>query len=303
MVKLRRAFTLIELIIVIVVMGIVAKFGIELLIRAYDYYIANLAENRFQVQSEVAVEQIAARLRYRIPGSEVVSFDGGAATSAASAADDPTANAVIFQWIGYDIDGWHGDGSSVLPTWSGLIDLNATMPLANTTLSTPETNVTRINDMITALSPKRAAGTWTGNGFGLFFINDANFNVSTGFGWDGAAINDQTHTTHPVNVINDNQLVATNGNFSGQNIYEFYKLSWTAYALVHNRSGTLTLYYDYRPWNGDTYASGSSAVLMEHVDGFRVQSLGDAFKVHVCIRDDKLFNEGAFSICKEKTVF
>lgn len=303
--KIRHAFTLIELVIVIVVMGIVAKFGIELLIRAYDYYIANLAENRFQVQSEVAVEQIAARLRYRIPGSEVVSFDVGTATSAASATDDTNATTVVFQWVGYDIDGLRGDGNSVLPTWSGLIDINATMALTNTTLSTPETNATRINNMIGTLSPSHAS--WTANdALGLFFINDANFNVKTDFGWNGTAISGQTHAAHPVNATTDNQLVSNSGTFSGQKIYNFYKLSWTAYALVHNRStGTLTLYYDYRPWNGDTYASGSSAVLMEHVDGFRVQSLGDAFKVQVCIRDTNLFNQnqGAFSICKEKTVF
>jgi hypothetical protein len=223
----------------------------------------------------------------------------------ATTTDNGTANVRVLEWVGYDIDGWRGDGSSVAPTWSGFIDVNATMSLASANLSTPSSTVARINDTIAALSPKRAAGTWNGNNLGLFFVNDSNFNVATGFGWAGGTVfSDQTHTVHPVNAAANDILTASAGNFTGQNIYEFYKLSWTAYALVHNAtSGELRLYYDYRPWLGEIYTAGSSAVLMQNVDTFRFRTAGDAIKVQVCIRDDKLFNTGAFSICKEKTVF
>jgi prepilin-type N-terminal cleavage/methylation domain-containing protein len=308
MVKIRKAFTMLELIFVIVIMGIVGKFGVELLFQAYNYYLFNTAENRFQGQSEAAVEQIANRLQYRIPGSEVVRQGNAspiaAYTSIATAVNNGSPITVL-EWVGYDIDGWRGDGSSTDPTWSGFIDLSASQAQANTVLVTPGSNVTRISNTFTALSPSGFSGVKAG----LFFIQDSNFNVQDGFGWNGVAITDQNVTTHPVDV-GVNQLVANGGNFGGRNMYEFYKLSWTAYALELTidpvtGTGPLRLYYDYRPWNGQRYTDGSSVVLMENVDTFRFRSAGDAIKVQVCIRDAKLFNNntGAFSICKEKTVF
>lgn len=315
--KIRRGFTLLELIIVIVILGIVAKFGVELLIRAYDYYIQSLAEHRYQAQSEVAVEQVANRLQYRIPGSEIVrqsntaNFQTTGFTSLASTTDD-NSTITILEWVGVDADGWRGDENSRLPTWSGFIDVEGTIADAdNTILVTRGSDMTRVGNVIAALSPSRATGTWNGNGLGLFFIQDTNFNVMNGFDWNGTAAIDQSGTVHPVNRrVADNNFTATVGNFQGRKIYEFYKLSWTAYALEHNTaSHQLRLYYDYRPWNGDRYTLRAdntvppSVVLMENVDTFRYLSIGDAIKVQVCIRDTNLFSTGAFSICKEKTVF
>lgn len=308
MIKMKKAFTMIELIIVIVVMGIVGKYGIEILIQAYDYYISNTADNRFQGQSEAAVEQIANRLTYRIPGSEIVRQESTGLNnygSIATVADDNIPNITVLEWVGYDIDGWRGDGASTDPTWSGFIDLNASEAQANTILVTSESNNTRIDSVVTALSPRRFAGAWNGSGYGLFFIQDSNFNVQDGFGWNGVAVADQSLTVHPVDLAL-NQLTASVGNFGGRNMYEFYKLSWTAYALQHNATtGELRLYYDYRPWLGETYANGASTVLMENVDTFRFRSAGDAIKVQVCIKDKNLFknNTEEFAVCKEKTVF
>jgi prepilin-type N-terminal cleavage/methylation domain-containing protein len=303
--RIRKAFTMLELVIVIVILGIIGKFGVELLFQAYNYYLYNLADNRFQAQSELAVQQVANRLQYRIPGSEVVrQSDGGLNNYVPIAtAVDNNSTVTILEWVGYDIDGWRGDGDSTLPTWSGFIDIEMTKANGSTPdLNTTETNATRILQVWNALSPTN----FNGIGTGLFFIQDSNFNVRDGFGWNGVAVADQTRTVHRVNVANNNRLTATVGNFSGQNIYEFYKLSWTAYALEHNTtSGELKLYYDYRPWNGETYANnGTPVLLMENVDTFRFRSAGDAMKIQVCIKDKKLFNNtGEFSICKEKTVF
>lgn len=309
--QVRKAFTMLELVFVIVIMGIVGKFGVELLFQAYNYYLYNQADNRFQAQSEAAVEQIANRLQYRIPGSEIVRLDNapGVYNSPASVnqALVNAANVTVLEWVGYDIDGWRGDGNSTLPLWSGFIDVKATKANGNTAiLNTSETNASRILNVWQALSPSG----FNGVGAGVFFVQDSNFNVQSGFGWDGNLIANQTTTVHRVNVTagNDNILSTTVSTFSGQNIYEFYKLSWTAYALVYDKAArTLTLYYDYRPWNGQSYANGTSEVLMENVDTFRFRSAGDAMKVQVCIQDAKLFQDnngtGAFSICKEKTVF
>ncbi len=68
----RKAFTMIELIFVIVVIGIIAKFGVEFLIQAYNGYTFSVVQNKLQTQTETALEQITNRLQYRIKSSIIV---------------------------------------------------------------------------------------------------------------------------------------------------------------------------------------------------------------------------------------
>lgn len=73
--------------------------------------------------------------------------------------------------------------------------------------------------------------------------------------------------------------------------------------MENSRQGTLTLYYDYQPWKGETYQNGKSQIIMEDVDTFRFRSVGDLIKVQLCVTNSNISSEGGYSICKEKTVF
>lgn len=313
--KFKKAFTLIEMIIVIVIMGIASKFGAELLMRAYEDYVYGTANNRLMAESEAAVTQIANRLQYRIKES-IIFREGGdvngtfinSFTSLASANyNSIDSNTTVVEWVGYDNDGWRGDGSSTKPTWSGIIDLEHASA-SNTILISPESNATRISSVISALS----YGSFNGAGSALFFIGDESVNVNDGFGWNGNAIVDQNDTNlHRVN-FGTGQFTSNNAdNFSGVDIYEYYRLAWTAYALEFHRwtdgqgveRGTVWLYYNYRPWLGENYTNGEKVVLMENVQTLRFSSIGDVLKVQVCVGDGNIFKKGAYSVCKEKTVF
>lgn len=315
----KSAFTLIELMIVIVVMGIVGKYGIELLIQAYDYYILNAAQNRFQVQSQTAVEQAAARLQYRIPETLVVRQTavangiGGleaAMAPIASAVDAGGDQITALEWIGYDIDGWRGDGTSTNPTWSGIIDVdNPAAIAAGNYLVSPGSDTGRITSVIGALSNTAL----NQDAAVMFYIGDKNINVMSGYGLDRTVINDQTRNIHRlVGNANVNEFVANGGAFAGTDVYEYYRLAWSAYALVHDKStGNLWLYYDYRPWLGDNLVTRNDgsvtphSLLMENVDTFRFRSIGDAMKLQICIKDQDLFDNASkeFAVCKEKTIF
>ena len=67
--------------------------------------------------------------------------------------------------------------------------------------------------------------------------------------------------------------------------------------------GNLTLYYNYRPWAGQKYTDGQSAVIMQDVDTFQFKAVGDLIKVQLCVKDGNISSDGGYSICKEKTVF
>ncbi|MDD5051904.1 MAG: type II secretion system protein [Sulfuricurvum sp.] len=309
--KMKFAFTMIELILVIVIMGIVGKYGTEILLQAYNYYIMNVTQNRFQMQSQTAVEEAATRLQYRIPetlvvrqGANIAALNGAGSFIDLARATPAGAQFNVLEWIGYDIDGWRGDGASTLPTWSGVIDVdNAAAIAAQNYVESPASDTGRIAGVINSLSTRGATAAIT-------YIGDKNINLTTGYGWDNVAMADQTDNIHPI-VANGASVTRFNAGtaaptFAGTNVYEYYRLTWSAYALVHdNVTHQLWLYYDYRPWLGENLTNANREILMENVDTFQFRSIGDAMKLQICIKDASLFNITAkeYAVCSEKTIF
>ena len=86
-------------------------------------------------------------------------------------------------------------------------------------------------------------------------------------------------------------------------VYEHYKLTWSAYALVPNPLGgsdvNLTMYYNFRPWMDENYTDGNSSVLIEHVTTFKFLQKGDTIRLKLCIKNPKVND----IFCKEKVVF
>jgi len=296
----RAAFTLLELIFVIVIMGILAKFGVELLSQAYQNFIFSSVNNRLQSQSEAAVETIASRLQYRIKDSVIARRTNGTFVGLAGNTD-PTIP--ILEWVASDIDGFRGN-SAVLPHWSGVIDIDAST--APTTLVSPGTDTVALNTLIGVLSN----GGSTIDDAAIYFVG-SDSDVQTGYGWNTATgpITTQNEAMHPINDVagQPTQFVSGVGvDFSGVDIYEYYQLAWTAYAVgitdynLSNNTGTLRLYYDYQPWKGESYADAKNEVLMDNVSTFKFRAAGSIVKIQVCVKDD-LVEE--YSLCKEKTVF
>ena len=106
--RIRNAFTMLELIFVIVIMGLLAKFGVEFLARAYDTFIYSSVNNKLQSNSATALELINKRLQYRIKDSVIVreNINNNNFTSLASAT--PGTTYLVLEWISSDIDGFRG---------------------------------------------------------------------------------------------------------------------------------------------------------------------------------------------------
>ncbi len=262
---MRRGFTLLEVIFVIVILGVMSKFGVELLYKMYENYIYSNTYNRLSGQSELALKQIANRLQYRIKDMTIARLSSSSTDviTVGDAHNGNLANATVLEWIGIDSDGWRSTGT---PLWSGFVDLRAPAT----------TNVSLV-------SPGSIGA---GNG-AVFFIG-SNVDIASNADWNAAMI--------PVNI----GAGVVTGNFAGQDIYEFYQFSKSAYA-VELKDTNLTLYSGYQPWNGGSMSNGQ--VLMEDVTTFQFRSLGDSLMIQVCVSDDNVSGLGEYSICKEKVVF
>ena len=312
----RHAFTLLELLFVIVIMGLLAKFGMQFLAQAYNSFILSKINNTLQANSESAVEEIAARLQYRIKDSVIGRIPNtNTFDTPASIPPAQQDNFSILEWIGSDSDGFRGDTK---PYWSGVIDLDPSKTLGNAILVSHQTFSGKLDTLIKNLSNNDA----NISDVALYFVG-SNSNVQTGFGWDGNATTTQQNVAmHPVRAIqhdvNTTYFQAVRGDnghnnsFAGVDVYEYYKLAWTAYAVgIDNynnatHTGTLKLWYDFQPWKGEEYNSTTtkSVIIMKNVSTFRYKSVGSLLKIQVCTKSSvESMSEGNYSICKEKTVY
>ena len=290
---------MIELIFVIVIMGILGKFGVEFLAQAYKSFIFTKINNELQQNSATAVEFIASRLQYRIKDSTIARTGAGALPVALGSASGDTYT--VLEWVASDMEGFRGDS---VPLWSGILDLDAS---TKTLLDSPQTNTGLIDTLVQTLS---YSGSSTIADVALYFIG-SNSDIVTGYGWnaDLTEVNAQRGTMHPVTSVvgQPTQFTSSTGtDFTGIDLYEYYKLAWTANAIVYtpgtNNKGTLTFWYDYQPWQGESYTAGKDAVIMENVSTFRFISIDSIVKIQVCVKSD-LITEETYSLCKEKTIF
>lgn len=288
--KIKRAFTMIELIFVIVIIGILSKFGVEFLAQAYNSFIFSSINNSLQSRSASAIEIIGSRLQFRIKDSVIARKTTAPASFQAIGGSTLGDDATVLEWVGVDIDGLRGDTGSL---WSGIVDIQDSNA---TSLDVVDMNRTALNTLITTLSP----GGNDLNNSALYFIgSDSNFN---GYGWNAAAafIN-QNNVMHPVVSAVNNNFAPTVGSFNGVDVYEYFQLAWTAYAVELNpATGDLTLWYDYQPWEGEAYNTGTGRLLMEDVDTFRFKSVGSVMKIQICVNSDVIDD---YSLCKEKTIY
>ncbi len=310
--KLRPAFTMIELVFVIVIMGIIGKFGIEFISNAYRSFIYTKINNNLQSNSAMAVEVIASRLQYRIKDSIIARETSTSGfTALRNASGD---NFTVLEWIGSDIDGFRGPNAN--PSWSGINDIS----VGNATnIHSPKSKSVVANGIIKNLSNNNSRF----RDAALYFVGSDN-DILTDFGWDANSANEtyidnQLGAMHPIKRItrNNKKFAPLLSSSSFSEVFEYYKLSWTAYAVALENVSTTTnmgdlfLYYDYQPWHGDKYTDSGrkKALLMENVDTFQFIAMGSVVKIQVCVKSpiiDGSSNQaagGGYSICKEKTIY
>ena len=323
--KKRSAFTMIELVMVIVVFGIVASIGAEIVASLYNNYLRTRAINRLQSQTEIVLEQIAKRLQYRIKDSVRANNNNGAAGSwVALPSAVPGYN--IIEWIGISNESFLGEwngATAVVPGWSGLIDMNdINTSHANRTLATPGSRLDFTNSIIRALTndtvamdatagAKRPALIFKGSKPGTFsnYYENATNIANNPYARRVHCVNNNCAANLSMLQLNSNaandDLIDYNLDTFGD-LFEQYYLSHTAYALVpvgNANDFNLTLVYNYQPWEGDTYANGTSALLAEHVSTFRIRQDDSVVRIKLCIHDNNQSGSFDFSACKEKVIY
>jgi len=318
--KLKHAFTMLELIFVIIVLGIVSSIGAGIIANVYESYITQRSVHNASIKTELAINQLANRLTYRIDGSMIARKPQPGAVDYISVGANPTIYPARFvpttklnshsalEWINYDNDSF---SAYKTPKWSGFVDLNRTA--ANPTKTTAiRTTGSRLNTLTNYYNgvQKRAIvfmGTTSYYDDGAGDVRD----------YSPLCMYNANGCIFPVSITNNTKFTlgtaAGDGDrTAGNMVYtEFYQLASSAFAIVpenpHTLNGStvpvndLVLYYGYQPWLGEDYKDGSRAILLTDVSVFRFRKEHNAIRLKIC-SVEVLGDQETISICKEKAV-
>lgn len=305
---MKKAFTMLELVMVMVVLGIVASIGADIITSMYTNYLRSRTINALESKTEIVLEQIAKRLQYRIKDSVIARRTGS--ITALSSADETYP---ILEWIGYSNESFLG---TPRPGWSGFIDLdhNDTNGTAGT-LKTPESNLTDAANTISALTYGVITMDNANTAAGLIFKGKA-YSIND-FGW-GTPNNINANGIALVSKENDTTFkIEETFPSTTDEIYEQYYLAHTAYAIVPTdlpQNGfadfNLTLHYNYQPWLGDPSrndyddANTSKSILAQNVSLFRFRQDETIMRLKLCLHDNNQTGTGDYIVvCKEKVIY
>ncbi len=270
---------MIELIFVIVILGIVASIGSEIIAKVYSQYIIQRAVHRASIKTELAALQIANRLHYAITHTTYRIKDDHTKETVESALTDITGDHYIgLQWVGYDMDSFNAisSNSNRKPGWSGFCDTNASTKNA---IKTPGSKLSLADTIIQNLS-QNSSGTATSS------LSDA----AIYFPYDTTTYNVSGRTGEDIITLDNNAFT----------IAEQYRLAWTSYALQVD-NGDLYLYYRFSP-SPATALGTTKKLLLKNVTTFKFKGTSTTLRFKLCTEED-IGADFNITSCKEKAVF
>jgi prepilin-type N-terminal cleavage/methylation domain-containing protein len=309
--KHKNAFTLLEVIFAIVILGIVASIGASIIAQVYESYIMQRSIHNASFKSELAIQSITNRLSYRIDKSMMARKPS--ATNLVIGTDvypmqalpaDQIDTFTALEWIGYENDGFSAYKKSKRKSgWSGFVDLNQS---DFTKIVSIGSNMKFEKHILNNLYQSK-------NSAAVMFLGTPTFREEpdgTLHDYSTTCMHQQNGCMFPVTLAK-NKLTfdpTTTSRHNGEMKYtEFYKLAASAYAVVPEEGKILDgvnvwnlyLYSNYQPWEGENYTNGTKTLLARNVSVFRFSKETNSVRIKLC--STEAIGDGAhISICKEK---
>ena len=321
---MKRAFTLLELIIVIVILGIIAMMSFNAIMNIYSNYFQTRTVNELETQTEIALEQISKRLEHRIKPSVIARKPSGEFLALNDSGVNLVAEYEILEFIPYAYEIFNDvisldandhviEQGGKAGRYSGYADLAKSSPA--TGLISPGSNFTTgvvetIKDLTCRGETRDATCVdFTKKDGGVVAIfSDVYYNVQSSFGYSNGTVPVSLDIAKVGVKSTDGDTLEISG-FGGKQISEQYHLAYTANAIVPEQSADpkdaangvfdLNLYYDYRPWMGQGYKNGEKATLAKNVTRFVFIEKNGVIVLKLCMRA----KNSEITICKSKAVY
>ncbi|WP_103610279.1 prepilin-type N-terminal cleavage/methylation domain-containing protein [Campylobacter concisus] len=323
---MKKAFTLLELVVVIVVFGIIAMMSFNAIMNIYSNYFQTRTVNELETQTEIALEQISKRLEHRIKPSVIARKTDGEFFALNDNRVNLDANYEILEFIPYayeifnDVISLDANDNVIeqggkAGRYSGYADLAKSSPA--TGLISPGSNFTTgVVETIKDLTCKddtrnsKCVDFENKDGGVVAIFYDVYYDVQNSFGYKGISNLDiaKVGVKGGQSGLNGDTLEISG--FANKQISEQYHLAYTANAIVPEQSADpkdtangvfdLNLYYDYRPWMGEKYKqNGEKATLAKNVTRFVFTEKNGVIVLKLCMRA----KNSEITICKSKAVY
>lgn len=307
---MKKAFTLIELIFVIVLLSIISMFGADLYVKIYNSYTNNRATSDLEGETERTLNIITSLLRDRVKQTVIgrATDNGEHPDGVFVYLDQVQEEHDVLEWIGKSTETQYiGSTNKGVLGWSGFA-IDSSVPSGDFVIQSPGSSLKNAESILNSLN----AGT---KSFGIIF-NDAEVDANS-FGYDHKTYN---HTNIGTVSITGNDTMQISG-LASRNKNRYF-LVHTAYAIVpvldnnaadvnvrgiKSNTYNLLLYYDFQPWEGEKYNNkdGKSVILAKNVTMFRFTYDNNSVAVKLCMRDNNRNFDAEkldFIVCKSQVV-
>jgi len=321
---MKKSFTLLELTIVIVIMGILGTISVEILQKVANNYIVQKELNKLSYKTDLTLNIIAAKLQTRIKNSVIGSHcdengtPNGDFKSISQINERNSSYYSVLEWLNYSIYSkrgqWDKNQKKIQPGWSGFVDLKKTIDYQNDKykIITPDSNFT-----IVQLIDGNWSEQWGIKGYGN--VLDNNLDVLVFSGSDGRGDFDDINDSYgyyehnatrvfAIKKLSDTELNLTAIDESNSTtVYEGYYIVNSAVAIVPVKDGNdydLMLKFNYFPWNDQNYTEGNSSLLARHITKFKFREDNGILRIYICMTSPNTkLKDYNLTICKEKAVF
>jgi len=318
---MKQGFTLIEMIVTIVILGILSAGTFVSLQHLYARSAKAKALSELSLESQRIVDQISMLIYERVPSS-VIGYNPN--THFFESIYTLDANFTILEWIGIASE------AHKLGIYSGFVDMNASNSLTKTLKTLPTINKTALE----AHQTSKFGGSHTietMDNIRLVFSasfddGGASANIMNAFGWHGT---DANQTYKMTNILNSNELDMAD-DAPMREIYEKYYLVDSAYAIargehinqtascitqlnipLQDMNNTLFLFFNYRPWKGQTFCAdphgGTSdsnvTILSKEVASFESGVINSVLYFNLGMQRKIKGSENNVTISKQKAVY
>lgn len=280
---MKRAFSLIELILVIVILSIISGIGINLMLVLYKNYNTNKTISELNIKSELTLDYIDKLLAIRIPQS-TIARNSNSMEFVSLSNIKPNKEYDMLEFVTYAKEAFNAG------YYSGFADLNQSN--ARQGLKTPQSNLIKLKDNIKEINNK-----FNPNIFDLaVFFTTLPYNPQDIFNKNGSI-------NLAIARIKDNETLELKNLRQDRLISEHYHIAHSAYgirmepSISNNGKYDLIFYYNYRPWSGENFKNANRALLAKNVSAFNFRANQDIVELKLC-----LSNSTDNIVCKSKVV-
>lgn len=292
---IKKAFTLIELILVIVILAILSLIGSNIYTNVYKNYLTSKIVDEVEDKTQLALDQIASRLSDRVKQATIGRRSSNPNDIVLVYDSRLQQDHDILEWIGQSTQSRNLAGNSVDDSigWSGFLDMGRYEDGKAILIG---------GRLLAAINVINSISRGKSQNLAMIF-QGISTTKEDGYGFNG----ENPDKIMVFNMPNNGARITLARDYMGEEISDRYQIAHSAYAIVPE-NGNLYLYYDYRPWIGQTYRNGRKSLLVENITLFRFRGFSaSGMDLKLCVNANAqkygVTDNNRFVVCKTKVVF